>query len=214
MNSLKLLSVAVVMIGMATDSALAAGGGFYLDATLGKQSANIPTANIAGLSKDDSDSTYGFGGGYNINQYFGIEGGYQNLGQVSYSWTGAGTATVSGNTFVGTGAAKLSADIDGYYLGPTVSFPINEQFSVSARAGWYRWEADLRIVATAAGTLNGTAIAAGASANASTKATDTYFGIGAIYKFNKNVGITLGYTEYKVDEYKSKNWTLGARYSF
>lgn len=214
MNALKIVAVAGLLMGSASGSALAAGEGPYLDLTIGQMSANIPTVNLAGFSKDDSDSTYSIGAGYKINQYFGVEAGYQNLGQVSYAWSGAGTINYRGNVIVGTGALNISADIDGFYLGPTASFPINDQFSVNARAGWYRWEADGKASFTAAGTFNGTAFAAGATATDSAKGTDTYIGIGASYQLYKNVGINLGYTEYKIDEYKVKNWTVGARASF
>ncbi len=195
-------------------TAFAAGEGIYVDASIGRQKANIPSFAIAGLTKDDTASSWSLGGGYQVNQYFGIEVGYQDLGEVSYSWTGAGTVRRGGNTFVGTGAAKLSADVDGLYFGPTLTIPINEQFSVNARAGWYRWEAKLALSATVAGTFNGTPVAAGASASATEKGTDTYIGIGSTYKLNKNVGINLSYTQYKVDDYKAKNLALGVRYSF
>lgn len=194
--------------------AFAAGEGLYIDASIGRQKASIPSFAITGLTKDDTSSTWSLGGGYQVNQYFGIEVGYQDLGEVSYSWSGEGTVISGANTFVGTGAAKLGADVDGFYFGPTLSFPINEQFSLNARAGWYRWEAKLALSATAAGTLNGTPVAAGASASATGKGTDAYIGIGGTYKLNKNVGINLSYTQYKVDDYKAKNLALGVRYSF
>jgi len=214
MKALKIVGVAGVLMGLASGSAFAAGEGFYVDASIGRQKANIPSVNVAGFTKDDSDSTYSIGAGYNINQYFGVEAGYQDLGEVSYGWSGAGTAVIRGVTFVGTAGIKAAVATDGYYFGPTASFPINEQFAVNARAGWYNWTADGTASFTAAGTRNGVAFAGGASATDSTDGTDTYIGFGATYKLNKNVGINLGYTEYKVDEYKAKNWTLGARYSF
>ncbi len=207
-------AVLTVGLGLSSFPALAAGEGFYLDASVGRQKANLPTFAVAGLTKDDTSSTGSLGGGYQVNKYFGIEAGYQNLGEVSYSWTGAGTVKSGGNTFVGTGAAKLGVDVDGFYLGPTLSFPINEKFSVDARAGLFRWDAKLTASYTASGTFNGTPVSAAGSASTNVKDTDTYIGIGGTYKLNKNVGIKLSYTQYKIDDYKAKNLALGLKYSF
>lgn len=208
---LKTVLACIVMISF---PAFSADQGFYVDASIGRQKANIPSYAITGLTKDDTSSTASIGGGYQVNKYFGVEAGFQDLGEISYSWSGAGTLTSGGNTFVGTGAAKLSADVDGYYLGPTLSFPINEKFSINARAGVYRWEAKLTVSVIAAGTLNGTPVSAGASASAKDKGSDTYIGFGGTYKLNEKIGINLSYTQFDVDEYKSKNIALGLRYSF
>ncbi len=215
-NGIRTMSVLALGLSgaFATTLASAAGEGFYVDGSLGRMTANISNGAAAGSTTNDTDNTYSLGGGYNVNQYFGVEGGYQDLGKVSASWSGAGTVRSGGNTFVGTGAASLSAKVNGWYLGPTVSFPINDQFSIGARAGWFNWKTELSAAFTAAGTLNGTPVAAGGSGSATAKQTDTYIGVGGLYKVNKNVGISLGYTEYKIDTYTAKNWTLGARYSF
>lgn len=211
---MKFWGTAGLLIATVSSSAFAADEGFYVEATVGNQKANIPSFSVAGLTKKDSDTTYALGVGYNFNKYFGLEAGYQDLGKVAYSWTGAGTATFGPDTFVGSGAAELSAKVHGDYVGATASFPIDDHFSVNGRAGWLHWQADATFSASASGTLNGTPVSAGGSLSASTKSTDTYFGLGVTYKLNKNLGFNLGYTEYKIDEFKAKNWALGARYSF
>lgn len=210
---LKALVVGIALAA-AAPLAVASDSGFYVDASVGQMNATMPTIPLAGATNDNSDTTYAIGGGYRFNEYFGAEVGYQDLGGVSSSWTGAGTVNVLGNVIVGTGAVSYTAKVDGFYFGPTLSYPVNEQFSIDARAGFYRWEARENLLMTAAGTFNGTAFAAGASASATTKKTDNYIGLGATYKVSKNVGINLNYTEYKISDFKAKNFAIGAKYSF
>lgn len=208
---LKALVVGIVL-SVAAPLAVAAGSGFYVDGSVGRMTANIPT--LAGFTKNDSDTTIAIGGGYKINEYFGAEVGYQDLGKVSYTGAAAGTINSLGHVIVYTGAATATAKVDGFYFGPTLSYPVNEQFSINARLGFYNWEAKQNLLFTAAGTVDGTAFAAGASSSATTKKTDNYLGFGATYNVSKNVGINLNYTEYKVSSYKAKNFVIGAKYSF
>lgn len=206
--------VAGIAMAMVAPLAIAGDSGFYVDASVGRMTATMPTIPLAGATNNDSDTTFAIGGGYKFNEYFGVEAGYQDLGEVSASWTGAGTVNIQGHVIVGTGALNYTASVDGFYFGPTFSFPVNEQFSINARAGLYRWEAKENALFTAAGTIDGTAFAAGASASATTKETDNYLGLGATYKVSKNVGINLNYTEYKISDYRAKNFAVGAKYAF
>jgi opacity protein-like surface antigen len=210
----ELMLVAGLCLVATSKSALAVGEGFYIEGNVGRQTAVIPSFSIAGWATENKATTYALGGGFNFNRYFGIEVGYQNLGKVAVLWTGAGTVMSGSNLFVGGGGGKWSADVDGYYVGPTVSFPINDQYALTGRAGWYRWKADLKLTASPLGILNGTPVPVGSSVDGTNEATDTYVGLGVSYKVNKNVGVNLGYAECKGVEYKTKNVTLGARYSF
>jgi OOP family OmpA-OmpF porin len=210
----KMTIVAGLCLVTASSSTLAVGEGFYVEGNVGRQTAVIPSFSIAGWATEDKATTYALGGGFNFNRYFGIEAGYQNLGKVAVLWSGTGPVMSGTNIFVSNGAAKWSADVDGFYVGPTVSFPINDQYAITGRAGWYHWKADLKLYASAGGILNGTNVLAGSSVDGSNKATDTYVGLGVSYKVNENVGFNLGYAECKGVEYKTKNLTLGARYSF
>lgn len=202
----------VAITGLFGSTVALAENGFYVDASIGQMTANIPAA--AGGTTNKKDTTFSLGGGYKFNDYLGAEVGYQDLGKVGYFWTGAGTTNFQGNVIVGTGALSLNAKTDGFYFGPTLSYPVNDQFSVNARAGWYNWTTQATLNMVAAGTINGTAFAAGATGSAKASGTDNYIGLGATYNVSKNVGINLNYTQYKVSSYKADNFTIGARYSF
>jgi hypothetical protein len=212
----KLTIFAGLCLVAASSSTSAAGEGFYVEGNVGRQTAVIPSFSIPGWATEDKATTFAVGGGFSINRYFGVEVGYQNLGKVAVLWTGEGPVMSGSHIYqgVGVGARKWSADVDGYYVGPTVSFPINDQYAITGRAGWYRWKADLKLTASADGTLNGTNVPAGSSVDGTNAATDTYVGLGLSYKINKNVGVNLSYAECKGVEYMTKNVTLGARYSF
>ncbi|MDO8811364.1 MAG: outer membrane beta-barrel protein [Gallionella sp.] len=210
---LKALMAGIVMAAV-TPLAIADDSGFYVSASVGRMTATLPEPSNLGANPHDSDSTYTIGGGYKINKYFGAEAGYQNLGTMSSSWAIAGTATILRHDIVGTGALTYKAEVDGFYLGPTFSYPINDRFSVDARLGYYRWEAKQHVSFTAAGTLDGTAVVAGGSSIANTIKTDNYLGFGATYNLAKNVDISLGYTECKIDSFRIKNYIVGVKHSF
>lgn len=203
-----------VAMAVAAPLAIASDSGFYVDASVGRMTATLPEPSNLGANPHDSDSTYAIGGGYKINEYFGLEAGYQNLGTMSSSWAVAGAATILRHNIVGTGALTYKAEVDGFYFGPTFSYPVNNQISVNARLGFYRWEANQHVFFSAAGTMDGTAVAAGGSTIANTIKTDNYLGFGATYKVSKNVGINLNYTECKIDSFRVRNYVVGAKYSF
>lgn len=211
MKKISLVALAVASL-VGSSAALAENSGFYVDGSIGQMTANLPA--LAGVSVKNSDTTYSIGTGYNFNEYIGAEVGYQTLGTVGYSATVAGTTVINGNTIVGTGSLSANAKTDGFYFGPKVSYPINEQFSINARAGWYNWSATTTLAAAAAGTINGTAFAGNSSISAKTSGTDSYIGLGANYNVSKNVGVSLNYTQFKVSTITAKNLSLGAQYSF
>lgn len=98
--------------------------GYYVDIGVGQAKADLP--DVAGWTKDDTDTAYSIGFGYKFNNSIAIEGGYLDLGTASYS----------------SGTLKASADVNGFYLGPVLSLPLADKFELNARAGVYFWDAD------------------------------------------------------------------------
>lgn len=144
--------------------------GYYVDLGVGQAKADLP--DVAGWTKDDTDTAYSIGFGYKFNNNIAIEGGYLNLGTASYS----------------AGTGRASADVDGFYLGPVLSLPLADKFELNARAGVYFWHADVE------GTIGGTPVYAG-----SDNGEDLYFGIGATYNATKNIAVGVDWTRYDID---------------
>ncbi len=175
--------------------------------------------NTAGLTVDNKDTSFSAGGGYMFNRYIGAEIGYRDLGDVSASATllTLNTAKISGNTVTGTLGLTVRGSSDGFYFGPVFKVPVHENFDLVGRLGWYRSETSVSVTLSAAGTINGTAVAANATANRTFNHTDPYWGVGGAYNFNKNVGLGLEYSKYKIGgdvDTKIDIWSTRLTYRF
>ncbi|MBI3919113.1 MAG: outer membrane beta-barrel protein [Betaproteobacteria bacterium] len=69
--------------------------GFYGGLGVGRNYTDLDSGSIAG-SKDEKDTAWKFFGGYQINRYIGIEGGYVDLGKASV--TGVSGGNVAGKS--------------------------------------------------------------------------------------------------------------------
>lgn len=211
MKSLK-LALAAMAISALSQTALAQEAGFYIEGNLGKTKVDL--GNTSGWTINNKDTTYGLTAGYMFNDYIGVEGGYRDLGDVSGSVTANFSGTLYGRPLVGNGTITLNADAAGWTLGPRLNLPINKDFSLNAKLGWFAWEANAKATVNAAFSWGGTAYAANAQASGKQTGTDTYYGIGAAYNVNKQVAVGLNYNQFKVDSVKIDTWDLSLKYRF
>ena len=195
-------------------AASAQGAGGFVEGTVGFGQFDL--GGTSGWTVDDKDTNWGLTAGYMLNNNFGFEAGYRDLGSASGSASATESAMVFGQVFTGTATLNASGDADGWLFGVRASLPINDKFSVNARAGLAMWSADVRVSASAVGTWGGTAIAAGASASETFDGTDPYYGIGANYNITKQMGVGIGYTKFKMDDIGVKNdsWDINLNYRF
>jgi OOP family OmpA-OmpF porin len=213
MKALKIIGVAGVLMGLVSGSAIAAGEGFYVDLGVGTGKVNLP--NIAGVNLDNKTTGYSFGAGYNINKFVAAEVGYQHMGDVAYSASGAVTGTYQGSPFTITASGQLAAEnTKGWYFGPKFSLPINDQFELNARLGLFNWDTTVRLSGTAGVSYGGQTVVGAGSISKDYDGTDSYYGVGAAYNINKNIAVGIDYTQYKIDEYKVDTWGIKAKYSF
>lgn len=112
---------------------------FYLGAGVGQARPNIDAPRlggqalagreltITGTSHDARDTAYKVFGGYQLNRYFGIEGGYVRLGHFSYQATTSPAGQLDGRLRV----TGLNLDLVG-------SLPFSDSFSGLARVGYQK----------------------------------------------------------------------------
>jgi opacity protein-like surface antigen len=133
---------------------------------------------------DDSDTGFGLGGGYQLNDHFAMEFAYVDLGSVDYQ----ATATVSD----GTNERDADVGFENSANGPVVSaigiLPIGKRFSVFGRVGLSLMSAE----GTARVTLDG----ATQRASQSSQKTDPMFGLGAEFSLSKNFAVRLAWDRY------------------
>ena len=187
MNSTLKLSTLVglfAIIAGGTSSALAADNGFYIGASVGGAKASFDTgALLAGapagttFTNETSNTGWKIFGGYQIDQYFGAELSYVDLGKYGFSGT-VPPATFSGN-----------ARINGGGVAATGTLPLDKGFSLFGKIGaFYSQE---KVTATA------TFFGASATANGTDNKWGAQFGLGVKYAFNRNLGVRIEAERYQ-----------------
>jgi OOP family OmpA-OmpF porin len=119
MRKTKLLSTLLLSatLGAAAFGANAQDKGFYAGAGVGQSFVDEG-------AYDDEDTAFSVFGGYQFNQYFGLEAGYADFGKIEAEGTDA--------AFEG----------DSVYLTAVGTLPITDRFSAYAKAGLHRWNVD------------------------------------------------------------------------
>ena len=133
-------TLAVRLIGAAgltvlAASALAQDGGYYYGglgigrSSSGLDEARASEAQLGGLattsiSKDDKGTAYKVFGGYQFTRYFGVEGGYFNLGRFGFTTTTEPAGTLEGRIRV----QGLNLDLVG-------TLPMTDRLSAIGRLG-------------------------------------------------------------------------------
>jgi len=180
-------------------------------ASLPSSSASIPTAlgtvQFSGSGDKSNDTSYKLYGGYQFTPNWGVEIGYDNLGN-SYSARGTGT--------LGALSATLGADykIDNWYVAGTGTLPVGGGFSFLGKLGVVRNHV------SASQICGGGICVPGSSDNH----TDLLWGVGAQYAFMPAWAARLEYENYgKVandpwgtggGDLKAGAWYLSVNYSF
>jgi opacity protein-like surface antigen len=193
--------------------AQAADNGFFVEGGLGW--AKVKVNNTLGLDLSGNDVTWLVGGGYMFNRYIGAEGGYRWLFIPDGTVTGGATGQVLGHTYTYTGSLSLKGHAGGFYVGPVFQLPLDDKFSLRARAGAFFWDTKYTLSSSNALSRDGVALgAAGASFSDSPNGTTWYGGVGAAYKFSPATSLELAYNYTKFDSIKFNTLDLRLKYSF
>ena len=167
-------------------------GYFYGGASIGQSRARIDQDRIsAGLlangltttsmSKDEHDVGYKLLGGYQINRYVGLEGGYFSLGKFGFTSTTVPAGTLSGQIKL----HGLNLDLVG-------SLPLADRWAVLGRVGAQYARAKDRFSSTGA-------VAVG-NPNPSKGAVNYKFGGGLQYEVNPSFLVRAEAERYRVDD--------------
>lgn len=166
--------------------------GIYAGANIGRSEQKL---NAEGASFKDHDTGYKLYAGYQFNNTFGIEGGFTDLRKAEMS-----VAKV----------LSANAKTRNFYVAGTATLPLNEQFAVFAKAGFARNH--VKATVTEVGFK---------SESESANRTSPLLGIGASYKFDKNVSLVAEFEHYgkvaKGDDglnLKANLLSVGVRYAF
>ncbi len=181
---------AVVLGGFfVTGAAQASDPGFYVAGSVGQ--ASVDETIDSTFSIDDEDTSFSLSAGYSFNDYFAVEGGYIDFGEVSDSFSIAGVT------------GKVKAEADGWDLALVGSLPVSEKFSLTGRAGYLFWDADIKATATGLPSISD-----------NEDGNDLFYGVGAEYRFTNQWSLTGGWDRYELDDVDFDNLHVGVRYRF
>jgi len=166
-----LLAAAALLLAAVPAAAPAQDGGWYVGLGIGRARSGDGCTGAAppGITCDDKDTTWKIFGGYEINQYLGVELGLVDLGERPASVTGVGAGTAKFRIFETLVVGTL---------------PIGERFSVYGKAGIFQWDADYSFPAGTAG-------------GADSQGKDYTYGLGVRYHFTRNAALRLEAQRYK-----------------
>ncbi|MDO9143460.1 outer membrane beta-barrel protein [Rhodoferax sp.] len=184
-GKLSLLTLAL----MAAPFAMAQDAGWYAGANIGQTRSSLDNASISNsllgatppaitsISEDNSDRGYKLFGGYQINKYLALEGGYFDLGQFDFVTNTNAPSTLNGNI-----------QVRGVNLDAVGILPITDKFSAFGRLG-----------VTHAHTKGSFA---GATTVNSTRASDNNLkvGLGVQYAFTDALSLRAEIERYRIND--------------
>ncbi|WP_158610216.1 outer membrane beta-barrel protein [Herminiimonas sp. KBW02] len=200
MTAIKQLGVAVIGAALMAPL-LAQAEGAYVGFNAGRanQKLNVSSDDGRDVLKENSTG-YKLYGGYEFNRYFGVQGGYIDLGKGNVTYV---DDDVQGN---------LRSKVRSFYIAATASLPINDQFAVFAKLGVSRNRVKVVDTYTDAGV-------AGHISESETRTTPL-IGIGAAYNFSRDLAAVVEYEDFgKVAKddginLKANLFSVGLRYKF
>ena len=198
MNIKRLIQAVSTALILMPIIASAAGSGWYLAADEGHAHFadiavqtnpsvfQIPISSLVSSSASTQHSAFRLTGGYQFNQYWGLEASYVSLGQ----------ATINNNYIDPTDQHIVTAEVKnrahGWVLAGTGTYPFNDQWSVFARIGAIDGylEQDLNIINVCPSCF----ITPTSVSSTAWKAT---YGVGVNWSFAHHWIVRLGWDQYR-----------------
>lgn len=182
----------VALAAIASPFAMADEPGWYVGANIGQSRAKIDDERITSsllargfssvsITDDDRDVGFKLLGGYQLNKYFAVEGGYFDLGEFSYIATTVPPGTLNGNI-------KLR----GVNLDLVGTLPITQKFSAFGRVG--------ANYAQARDTFSGTGAVSVSNPNPRKRDTNYKFGAGLQYAFTESLAMRAEAERYRIND--------------
>jgi OOP family OmpA-OmpF porin len=89
--------------------------------------------SLSNISLDDTATGAGLFVGYQFNDYFSVEAGYTDLGEMSF------TADSAGGDSWEAGAVATDFDADGLFLRGLYRYPVSDRIALLVRLGIFSW---------------------------------------------------------------------------
>lgn len=161
----------------------------YVGGNIGRAEQKI---TLDGFSEKDHDTGYKVYGGYNFNKNVGLEAGFVDLRKMKLA----------------DGSDRLDVHSTALYFAVTGTLPLNDQFSLFAKAGAARNEVKV------------SESGIGYSSSEKDHRTTGYISVGAAYAIDKNLSVVAEYENFgkaakgDAGNLKTNMVSVGVRYAF
>lgn len=172
------------------------GTGVFIGVSGGRADVNetLASLDLSGIGVDvqvDDDSpAWSAFGGYQLNRYFGVRGGYQDFQTFDDLLEVASIGDVP----------DIDVDLEGWMIGLDAYLPLGEWVSLAGHAGYIDWESKVEI-----GDLD---------VRSSESGTDPFIGGGVEVNLGAHFGVEASYTRFDVDGSDVDYAALGVRFRF
>ena len=177
MRTTRLFAAAVLVLSGLVAASQAPAQGFYMGVSVGQSNFDdsnaIPDLITSG-SVDGSDTGFKIFGGYQFNQYFGLDLAWVDLGKAGYSGR-FGAANVTGGT----------VDASGLNFSAVGTLPLGSNFALFGKIGFFAWES------------KASDVTGGLPFSGTEDGTDVSYGIGASFNFTKNLSMRAEWERFK-----------------
>jgi OOP family OmpA-OmpF porin len=174
---------AAILLALSPLTALA-DSGFYVGGSVGSSSLSN---DFDGFEVDTDSTAFRLIAGWQLNDFFSLEGGYHNFGELEQSFIDDGDPI------------DISLQADGFTLGGTGSIPLGETFALFGRAGAFFWDGDAEI---------------NDITEARPEDTNLYYGGGAKFAITDRFSLLGDWTRYELEDTESDVISLGFTYRF
>lgn len=161
-----------------------ADSGFYFGGSVG--SATL-TEDFDGLGIDSDSTPFRLTAGWQVNDFFSLEGGYHNFGRFEERFE------------TGNGPIDIRLKADGFTLGATGSIPLGDTVGLFGRAGAFFWDGDAEINDVT---------------QARPEDSNLYLGGGATVAMTDRLKLVGDWTRYQLEDTESDVISLGFTYRF
>lgn len=173
MKNLKLLLLAVLLVGFTSSAAMAEEGKVYAAVDYGQ--ANVPDGCVGVPSSGSCNSTttaYRFGLGFQFDKNVGFEVGYLNAGKIAAKYTTSGVPVTA------------DATMSGFQFSAIGAYPISNEVALFGKAGF------------ASITGKSTVSASGVTITNEQGNSNFTFGFGARFKANEKIAIRVTFEDF------------------
>lgn len=168
-KSLSLAALSLALVGTSgTAQAEMENSGIYVGAGYGQYSIQYENRENDIDFDDDAAVLKGYIGA-RFNPYLSLELAYQNFDEAN--------------------DVDDYAEIDGLSLAAILSLPITQNFSLFAKGGWFKWDADISTDIPALGNIT-----------SSQDGSDIFYGAGLRYAFSKNIEARIEYERFELED--------------